>query len=291
MGFKKVLEDMRNKRRLLSSAILLATLAIMLVIESVAWLAMNVDTSSNNMEFNVEVSPNLIIANDANKAAFLDTDNPVGFLSVTFSDSTTSVIPTAHDGEKDALTWTYSTGLKYLTDTSSVKVATGTVEDSSALVFSEAILSQDKVYYKDYKVYIASTVEPVTNVCITATLESVNTITLDTHYALSVDFYVGGTSMTAPSREYYAGSANLSYAKIGGSPTSVDLKTNAFSSNDNYDIPHNKADSDNYITVIMRCYFDDALTYVDENSIERAYINSATINTTGLSFKISFEAN
>ena len=282
---------MRDKRRLLPTGILLFTLAIMLVIESVAWLSMNVETSSNNMLFNVEVSPDLIISNNSNKSAFLATDNPVGFLSVTFSESTTSVLPTTHDGEKDANAWTYSTGLKYLTDTSTVKVATGLAEDSSALVFSEAVLSQGKVYYKDYVVYIASTVEPVTDVCLTATLEAVNSITLDTHYALSVDFYIGGTSMTVPSREYYAGTANLSYAKSGGSPTSVILKTNAFSSNQNYDIPYNKANSNNYITVIMRCYFDDALTYVDENSIERAYTNSATINTTGLSFKVSFEAS
>ena len=281
---------MRDKRKLIPSAIMLCILAVMLVMESVAWLAMNTDTSSSDMELNVIVSPNLIIANDSNKAAFLDTDNPVGFLSVTFVDASTSVIPTTHDGEKDALSWTYPTGLKYLTDTSSVKVATGIAEDSSALVFSEAVLGQGKVYYKDYVVYISSTVEPVTDTTITATLEPVNAITLDTHYALSVDFYIGGTSMTVPSREYYAGTANLSYAKSGGNPTSVVLKTNAFSSNAAYDIPYNKAVINNYITVIMRCYFDDALTYVDENSIERAYINSATINTTGLSFKVSFEA-
>lgn len=252
-----------------------------LITASFAWLSMNKETNSNGMQLKVEVTPNLII-NSSFEAITAVTGPTESDFSVTFNDAATSIKPATHDGDADANSWAYSTGLKYVTDTNNVSVTTGLAK-SGVLSYAEATSG----FYVDYVVYIASTGSELTGQDLVAELSPAATIAgsganrQDTLDATSIDFYVGTAS-----RENYIGTLN-----VKGYDASVNNHSTAKTSLtlvDNGTIPYNQATSGpQYIKITMRCYVDGALL----KDATHTFITSEKVDANDITLNVTFTAS
>ena len=231
---------------------------------SLAWFAQNKDVAANGISANVKVSPNLIIAKDANSIQSGDLVFDVNFNGVARS----NMIAVTHD---DAIPDTF---LKYLTNHYAVDNQTGNVKPGQELEFEAVPATDNEAYFIDYTVYIASAFEALDIDSLTATIIMPDSVDSwhPYFYAASIDFYLEEVSLAG-----YCGTTSVAacLSKNGGG-------VNLFP--DGTTVPLNTA---GYFTVIMRCYFDGAL---QDASTGKAYVNSYTVKSDDVVIGVQFVA-
>lgn len=261
---------MNSKSVMITSIISLCLSIIVLAAASMAWLSMNKETQSNGMQLKVEVTPNLVI--DKTSAGITAITGPSeSNFAVSFEDSSAvAKRPATHDGDYT----TYTNGLKYVTDGSSVSPTTGLEKSGATLNFSSATADH---YYVDFVVYIASTESAMTNQVLKATLNPAASIVSssatkqDTLDATSIDFYVDGA---------YKGTLNVKgYDQSANNYTTTKTEVVLLTGN----IPFNQTGN---LEVTMRCYIDGALL----KSAGQAFINTATVDTGDITLNVTFTA-
>ena len=264
-----------KKMMILSIVTMLCALAA-LVSASFAWLSMNKETASNGMQMNVEVTPNLIINSDSAAIQAVGAPSSSDF-TVTFNTAASSKKPAQHDPAdtaNKATDWTYSTGLKYVTNTTNVGVETGLAK-AGALNYATA---SDSSYYVDYTVYIASAMSGQDIVAtMTGSIAGSGAYKADTLAASSIDFYLGSVA-----KANYKGTLNQAGLDAlvndhSTTKTEVTILSNG-------DIPLNTS---SYLTVIMRCYIDGGLL----KDATHAYINSEKVDINDITINVAFAAS
>ena len=233
---------------------------------SLAWFAKNEKVSAKGLSANVKVSPNLIIAKSINE---IEQKDYLTF-DVNFKGTAqTNMIAVTHDNDVP------NTFLKYLVNHYAVDMITGNAKPGSTLEFENVPTTNNEAYFIDYVIYIASAFEALEIESLKASL--ITPDATEVHppyfYAASVDFYLEEISLDA-----YMGTTSV--AKSVNTPTekSVELFP------DGTTVPLN---TDGYITVIMRCYFDGDLQNPQTGN---AYINSHTVKSNGVVIGVEFVA-
>jgi hypothetical protein len=159
--------------------------------------------------------------------------------------------------------------LKYLVNHDAVDNVTGNAMDGMKLEFEGVPETENEQYFIDYTVYIASAFKPldVSSLYATIVMPESDESTPPYFNAISIDFYVGEVSLAG-----YKGTTSVSSGvavELLGEGETVPLNTNG------------------YITVIMRSYFDGALQDAETNN---AYINSYTVGSDGAVVGVDFIA-
>jgi hypothetical protein len=249
-----------------SLTLIISLAGFLLANRSLGWFSKNDKASAEGMSVNVEVSPNLIIAKTTSELS----QNNLLF-SVSFEeDKREGMIAVTHD--KDA----GNTNLKYLQNHYAVSHTTGLVNPGATLDFRPVPETDNDPYFVDFVVYIASALKPLDASSLTASIIIPNEIDQEHTYfmAASIDFYVDEVS-----DENYKGTTSVADVVNDAEGTSIELLAEGGET-----IPLN---TDGYITVIMRCYFDGALTTPDGS---KAYVNSFEVKTDGIAFGVEFVA-
>ncbi len=235
-----------------------------------AWLAYNVDLESKGLELTASASANVVIAaspTDVLNSNILNTPSP---FAVTFTTPQENMQACTHVSNAG----TYQ--LKYCKTPEGIAYNTGLPLSGSLETLLETV-PQESGYFHDYTVYIAAVGDTLADVDLTVTVSATNVVTLtDTHKAMAVDFYVGGTAASN-----YKGTLNVAGLypdNTGTALTSLSIYTG--------DIPENIA-PDGYLTVVMRVYFDGNLK---KPGGATTYVTSQTLNTSELGLSVHFEA-
>ena len=255
--------------KVLKQAITVAFSFIMLIVfiaafmfsnPSLAWFAKNENVSANGLSASVKVSPNLIIATNAEDIAQGKLSFGVDFKGRQGS----NMIAVTHDENVP------STFLKYLTNHYAVDHVTGNAVNGATLEFADVPEENNEAYFIDYTVYIASAFEELEITALSASITIPYAVDDDHPYfnAASVDFYVNEVSLDG-----YRGTTSVA--------DSIEKSVNLFP--DGGTVPFNE---DGHIKVIMRCYFDGALQ--DENG--NAYVNSFYVKQEGVVIGVEFFA-
>jgi len=231
-----------------------------------AWISLNKNTGSAGMNANVSVTPNLVISTSSGSIKspdFLNTSSPT---AVSFTLGRTNMYPCTHSSSFGDV------GLCYVSDLSTVDPITG----KSTSGTTTAVKKDEKKYYIDYVVYLASAgVEQTSKLCATLSGSAIGAVSNAgiTFKAASIDYYVISNSSEEPSLGTYCTTASVS------NPVEMTLKNSV-------KIPKNTAGC---LKIVMRCYFDGALEYTDDGTT-KAYIRSSTVETNNLTLNVLFEA-
>ena len=229
---------------------------------SLAWFADNDKVSASGLSVNAKVSPNLIIAASAEELASDEIEFSINFTDMARKD----MIAVTHD---ETVADTY---LKYVDNPHAVNSMTGNAKDGMTLSFKPVLADESEKYFVDYTVYIASAFAPLSVSSLRASI--IKPVSMDENppyfNAASIDFYVGEISA-----EGYRGTTSVADS-IGSANGSVTLLAGGT-------VPLN---TEGYIKVIMRCYFDGAL----EDGAGTAYVNSNTVKTQGVVIGVDFVA-
>ena len=245
--------------------LIIVFIGFMFANRSLAWFARNEDVGANGLSASVQVSPNLIIAKDLDAIRRGDLIFDVNFNGT----ARENMIAVTHDSNVP------STFLKYVSNHYAVDNQTGNVKPGATLEFENVPEEDNEAYFIDYTVYIASAFEALDITALNATLiipESVDSYH-PYFYAASIDFYVEEVT-----KDNYRGTTSVAEALNTKQYKGVNLFP------DGHTVPLN---TEGYITVIMRCYFDGALQD-DEN--DNAYINSNLVRADAISLAVEFVA-
>jgi hypothetical protein len=169
------------------------------------------------------------------------------------------------------------TNLKYLENLYAVDYNTGLANSGDTLDFEPVPETDNEPYFIDHVVYIASAFKAleVSGLSATVTIsEPVDSVPL-CFMAASVDFYVGEVT-----DENYRGTASVADSVEEG----IERKGVELLLEGEQTIPLN---TEGYITVTMRCYFDGAITTPDGS---KAYVNSYEVSTDGVAIGVEFVA-
>ena len=279
----------KTKNSLISSIFMLSITFVMLILTcSYAWFAMNKHLDSNGMHVSADVSPNLIIA----KHVPAEGDNVISTMTETSTDLF-EVAFTEDEGREQMKAATHGHGMNpsdletdaflwYNGRPEDIAFNTGLPKDPMRLILKMKVpVADDSLYYVDFAVDIASLRAPLEKMdltaAITATEPSDATANdMTTHKAISVDFY-----LEEAQEANFIGTLNLA----GLDPAANDASTAKANLKliENTTIPLNTED---HITVVMRCYFDGALKETETTT----FIKSSTISTQDLDFTVTFDA-
>lgn len=275
-----------TKTTLKAVFILLLITAVAFSYITSAWFVTTNKNYTSGMAVKTTITPNLVIASSVSELQSL-TESDSSF-SVRFLDEALGMKPSRHFFQSDAINNTYpinagsteyvtstDTGLVYNTNPAKVTSDKGFESSGNILTFAAVPEYEigNKRYYVDYTVYIASTVESMSISALNASIDCSNK-TKDYLNAGSVDFYVGSVS-----ESNYKGTLNVAGKNCdnsGSALTMVDLTGT-------YTVPHN---TEGYITVIMRFYFDGGL----EKSSNQAYVYTDGLTTADFNMTVSFNA-
>ena len=271
---KKHLEA-RVELVIISLVLIVSIFAFFLLNDSAAWFAENDQVESSGLSLSAKSTSNLIISNNVNeiRAGVLN-------FNVNFGTQRENMIPVTRDTDLNPT----APHLVYITNHYNVNSVTGLGTTPDALGFTPVPTTDNESYFIEHEVYLASVVDSIAVTALTATITVPDQKYLTDIYinAASVDFYVLDTETD----DYvYRGTTSVSDSVNATSNKSIDL----FDEEDeNKVIPKN---TDGYITVLMRFYFDGALTY-SESEIEKAYINSSTVtvNSDMIYLGVQFDA-
>ena len=243
-------------------ALVLAIAGYLLQGTSLAWFAVSGEVEANGMTLSANVPANLIISKTAEGLI-----SNAGFL-VEFKDS---------DGRDEMIAVTRDenytpTYLKRLVSHYAIDATTGLLKDGldGELEFEAVEASENSKYYVDYVVYVASAYAPLNATSLTATISMPTEVDAFTpyHNAASIDFYVGEVSLDG-----YRGTTSVATkaeVELLDAPQTIPLNTGG-----------------EYIKVIMRCYFDGALT---DSASGKAYVNTRTVGVESIALGIDFKA-
>jgi hypothetical protein len=228
---------------------------------SMAWFAKNENVSATGLSAQVQFSPNLIIAKDVNSIK----ENDYLAFGIDFKGTARSDMIAVTRDETAPETF-----LKYLTSHYAVDFNTGNVKDGYELQFAPVPTENNQEYFIDYTIYIASAFKPLEVESLSATITIPSSVDNEHLYfnAASIDFYVEEVSL-----EGYRGTTSVA------SDQSVDIFSGAGGT-----VPLN---TDGYIKVIMRCYFDGAL---QDTTSGKAYVNSEQVKADGVVIGVNFVA-
>ena len=256
----------------ISITLLFAFIGFLVLNQSLAWFSENKEVTADGLSVNAKVSPNLIIGTT------VDEIQSEGVLfSVDFKGTArTNMIAVTHDS---AIADTY---LKYLTSHHAIDNHTGLQKGSAELEFAAVPNEDNEPYFIDYVVYIASAFEALEVSSLKAKIvipEAVDS--LHPYFnAASIDFYVDEVNL-----DNFIGTTSVADSLNGTERAEIDLFKGQGGT-----VPLNTTEN-GYIKVIMRCYFDGALTYVDdEDGKTYAYVNSYTVKTDGVVIGVDFTA-
>ena len=230
---------------------------------SLAWFSENTKNKVEGFSVTVEAVPSLIIAKTVEEIGVKNqTQLRVQFDGI----SATDMVAVTHD---DAIADTY---LKYIENHYAVDSTTGNVKPGFTLEFSPVPEDGEGTYFVDYVVYVASAYTAFEVESLSATIVPPESGTYHPYfYAASVDFYINEVSL-----ENYCGTTAVANATgEDDEDRYVELLTDGV-------IPLN---TEGYIKVIMRCYFDGALQ--DEQTGD-AYVNSYTVTADGVNIGVKF---
>ncbi|MBO7762878.1 MAG: hypothetical protein J6T24_08780 [Clostridia bacterium] len=270
----------------LSIVLLFSFFGFLCTSHSLAWFAANRRVEANGVSVSAKVSPNLVIYKSADE---IDDEDKAFQFSVDF-EGTSRENMVAVTRDKD--TGEY----KYLVNTHAVGHESGLAKDPEVpLVYETVPATKNDAYFIDYTVYIASAGVALNASSLTATIDPPEIPPPSEEEAADEEFdleeYLAGYLFyNAASIDFYVGTADADgyrgTASVANAATSVELLEK------DTEIPLNTEGG--YITVIMRCYFDGALTYeetVDGKTVTRAYINSYTVTpNTHVVFGVDFVA-
>ena len=259
----RILTHRHQKRAMVVRGLALAFLSFMALMKvSTAWYSANEEVRGNGMMTEIEVSPNLIIS--ADKAEIGSITSLEDSWHVEFLDDEKTLVPARHnEGIGSPVGLEYNTNPKFV-DTHSGEKAAGA---KSELTFGAVpVYAQDdpKQYYFDYVVYIAATEKAIDvtamNVAVTLAADAEK----DYMQALSTDFYL---------EDQYCGTLNaagLDWENTGNALVTLDLVAalNAAEGKavgTSLTVPHN---TDGYLTLIMRSYFDGGLKKVVDGAVQ-----------------------
>ena len=244
--------------------LIIVFIGFMLANRSLAWFAKNENVTANGLSANVKVSPNLIIAKDVE--------------SITKGELVFNVDFNGTAGEKmiavtrdESIPDTY---LKYLTNHYAVDNETGNAKPGATLEFAPVPTTDNDAYFIDYTVYIASAFELLNIDSLKATIVMPAGVDERHPYfnAASIDFYIGEVSQTG-----YRGTTSVAECLSDAEEKGVNLFPSGGT------VPLN---SEGYIMVIMRCYFDGDL----QDETGKAYVNSNTVKSQGVVIGVEFVA-
>ena len=242
-------------------ALIIALVGFLYLNLSLAWFAKNEAVDADGLSVNAEVSPNLVIGSTVEEI----TGDDIIFSITLESNVNTNMIAVTRDEDADG------SYLKYLESSHGINRQSGLAEEGVTPEFLPVPASGvngEELYFVDYTVYIASALKELPIDSLKASIVSPENVDDDHSFfnAASIDFYLGSGAS-----DNYCGTATVA------GDASVEIMGEGT-------IPLNK---EGYITVIMRCYFDGALTY---DGGEKAYINSANVNTDEIILGVAFVA-
>lgn len=242
------------KTQLLAAIAMVLVASIALGSSTYAWFASNSKVTADGMSVQATTAQSLVI----------DSDHKVDAkTTVNFTAHSTALTPITYDAE------TY----KYCSNGEDIDPATGLPITGKTVALTVVPTDSVDSYYKDYVVYIASAGSEMTGKTLKANV-TFKTAT-STQKAVTVDFKL-----------FDAASTDLTTQPVATTRT---VTTNAANSTEvtlgtGLKIPQNTGNSS--IPVLMRVYFDGALTGNTENSGAFVYTNS--VNTTSLGFSVEF---
>ena len=240
---------------------------------SLAWFADNYEVSANGLSAKAQVSPNLVIVKSAED---FETGN-LGFsvdMNGTANANMIAITRVERETPQGEKYYEYA----YVGNPYAVNFETGNANDGDELELLAVPEESAEAYYVDYTVYIASTEKPLPVDSLRATIVIPETVDGLHNYfmAASVDFYLDSVGY-----DNYLGTATVAESQSNEDYEGVDVFP-AVSGN----VPYYKAEEDNYIKIVMRCYFDGALQGADGS----AYINSYSVRTDGVVIGVQFTA-
>jgi hypothetical protein len=254
---------------LISVALVFAIGGLIMSNKTFSWFAKNDNVFANGISVSTKVSPNLVIGKTV---ADIQSDSLL--FSVDFNDtSRTDMIAVTHD---DGIEGTY---LKYLTNHYAIDHHTGLQKGEAALEFAAVPTTDNEPYFIDYVVYIASAYDALEVSSLKARIIPEEADASHPYFnAASIDFY-----LDVVNADNYLGTTSMHDSINGTERAEIDLFGDQGGT-----VPQN---TNGYLTVIMRCYFDGALTYVDEHDGKTyAYVNSYTVKTDGIAIGVEFIA-
>ena len=242
-------------------ALIVAVGGILAANGSFAWFADNDNVAGDGIEIGVKVSPNLIISKNDGEIGEIQTQ-----FSVSFTDKArTDMIPVTRDGNVP------DTFLKYIYNHYAVDKSTGLAKPGTELEFENVPTEDNEAYFIDCTVYLATTLSAIEVDALSAKIVPPENIDSLPPYckAASVDVYVDTVSGDGYAGTLSVGNADVGVEIFGEGGGTIPLNTTGC------------------IKVILRCYFDGALT---DAATETAYVNSATVKTDSMSFGVEFTA-
>ena len=248
-----------------SITLLFAFIGFLVLNQSLAWFSENKEVTANGLSLNAKVSPNLIIAASEDE---IRNEKKINFsIDFEIEENRTKMIAVTHTDEKGNEGEENATFLKYVTNHYAIDHHTGLQIDGLKPGFAFVPLPEEGAenpYYIDYEVYIASAFEPLNVSSLKASITIPEAVSEKYLYfnAASIDFYFGEVSA-----EGYRGTASVA------GKNAVDIFLPDEEGNAGGTVPLNTTEN-GYIKVIMRCYFDGALTYSAKDGGTHAYINS-----------------
>ena len=251
---------------LISLVLIASIFAFFLLNNSTAWFANNDKVDGSGISLSAKATSNLIISKNSD-----DITAGIMCFDVDFKNTERdNMIAVTHDQNVPV------TYLKYVTNHYAIDNITGNAFPGATLEFAPVPETDNERYFVDYTIYLASITDSIDASSLTATITVPDQSYLDKDYvnAVSIDFYVNTVSA-----EGYRGTTSIAKSVSDADDKSVNL----FDSSGGV-IPHN---TEGYITVIMRCYFDGAL--IDDKS-GNAYINSYTVESDRVFLGVQFVA-
>lgn len=248
------------------------TSVVLVIAITYAWYAFNDRTQGGGMDISVKCTPNLIISNSTT-------------FDISTYELTKGLIPSdeSDDGEFPDVTvtthdGTSPTGLAYLRNSYAVDSGTGKLRSGEAGLILDPVTDAEvngRIYYVDYKVYVASSgAEFPDDTDLVVQISNDNNNLNNVFLATSVDLYL---STDNEANFTYKGTLNLagkSYTNDNTSVTEVVLNTGT--------IPLYTSD---YFVIIMRCYFDGNLvdsttnyTYITSDEVDLLETNEVSID-------------
>ena len=241
------------------------TSVVLVIAITYAWFAFNDRTQAHGMDISVKCTPNLIIASSSDSFQIDTYEFSKGLIPSNESD----------EGEFPKITATTHvasspTGLGYLRNSYAIDPETGVIKSTyqENLIIDNVTVSESngRVYYVDYKVYVASSGDTFPgDTSLVAKLIDDNGTIDNVFNATSVDFYFSSDDEASFSFIGALNFAGLNYTNDGESVEELVLNTGT--------IP---LYTDDYFVIIMRCYFDGNLidpetshTFITSNEVNQ----------------------
>ena len=259
---------MKKMRRLIPAFAMLLVAATMLSTASFAWFTISTTASATGMQVSATASSSLLITDSADKFTAA-----VGTIDISQQNTQAGLVPATHDASYSADSY----HLKAVADASIVNPSTGEYSGTWQA-------AAKNTNYVEYTVYLGTTGTALTGQYLNAEVKISNDLAYKIHNAVTVDFWVNGN---------YGGKINLEQVSDGNKTYNIDIAKGLTIpaavqiGNDGAAAPTNQ-----YVTVVMRVYFDGALLDKTTTDVTTdCYVRNAMSTTTGVGFNVIFKAD